>query len=356
MNTRKVFIHCCTVYQLIVAIQLRLTVYQDVWCGIIISKTTPNSIKIKERLKECNIFDYAVVIDNETVDWNLSKMILWNNIKVFLRPLLVDVVFSSGTIIDEYLFAGLGGFSNALGQWFVHVNRCEKIGMYEEGASSYSRIYAHAIEKRTHNPSALKRVYYKMFPHMLSKIQKFYFFDPELLLWDVRAEIVRVPAISDRRERLLAILNHIFDIENCPDDYDKPVIFFEESYHNDGIVTGDVQIVDALAKQYGKENIFIKVHPRNSDNRFQKLGYHTNIDFSIPWEVIALNMDNLDKKILATMTSTALINTFLVLHSNADMRFYYDGMIMDDPRVKHTVEVMEKAIKLYPLKFRKGSR
>ena len=67
-------------------------------------------------------------------------------------------------------------------------------------------------------------------------------------------------------------------------------------------------------------------------------------------------MDNLYKKILATMTSTALINTFLVLHSNADMRFYYDGMIMDDPRVKHTVEVMEKAIKLYPLKFRKGSR
>lgn len=103
-----------------------------------------------------------------------------------------------------------------------------------------------------------------------------------------------------------------------------------------------------MAAIYGKDNIMIKVHPRNRENRFKMLGYNTNTDLTIPWEVIALNIDGLDNKVLATMTSTALINTYLCLNSNSKLFFYISRLNSDNPRVLYTAEVIKKLALLYP--------
>ena len=60
-----------------------------------------------------------------------------------------------------------------------------------------------------------------------------------------------------------------------------------------------------------KNNIFVKIHPRNRVNRFRELGYKTNIDTSVPWEIIAMNID-ISNKVLITIASgsalTSLVN------------------------------------------------
>ena len=47
----------------------------------------------------------------------------------------------------------------------------------------------------------------------------------------------------------------------CLDRYDRPVLFFEESYPCDGVEIGDVALMDRVAELVGKENIFVKIHP-----------------------------------------------------------------------------------------------
>ena len=70
-------------------------------------------------------------------------------------------------------------------------------------------------------------------------------------------------------------------------------------------------MVNKIAEVVGKENIFVKIHPRNKVNRFQKLGYVTNQNTEIPWEIIALNIP-ISEKVLLTIASgsalTSLVN------------------------------------------------
>lgn len=346
MRDKKIVFHCCTVYQLIVAIQVKCVFYSSYWSELIISKSTPNSNIIAKRL--CDVFDSVVVADNETLDWNAPKMMSWYYIKKRLPKLLESSNIKENDVVDEYLFAGLGGFSNAIGQWLMHEHGCKNIAMFEEGASSYSRIYEHAICMRRKNPSIIKNLYYKCFPHVLSVFKKFYFFDQNLCLWDTQSKVIEIPSLLETKSIINPILNKVFSVKECRDSYDRDVIFFEESYYNDGILTGDVELVENLAKIYGKDNIIVKVHPRNKENRFKKLGYTTNVDLTIPWEAIALNIEGMENKTLVTMTSTALISTYLCIKSNAKLIFYTSKLNSQNQRVLYTAEVIKKLASLYP--------
>lgn len=346
MRNKIIVFHCCTVYQIIVAIQVRCVFYSSCWSELMISKSTPNSNIISKRL--CGVFDSVVVADNETIDWNEPKMMSWHYIKKILPQLLESSNIKEKDVVDEYLFAGLGGFSNAIGQWLMHEHECKTISMFEEGASSYSRIYEHAIYMRRKNPSLIKKIYYKCFPHVLSVYGKFYFFDPDLCLWNTQSKVIEIPSLVKTKNTINPILDKVFSVKECKDTYDKDVIFFEESYYNDGIITGDEALVESLAKIYGKDNIIVKVHPRNKENRFKKLGYITNADLTIPWEAIALNVDGLEKKTLVTMTSTALISTYLCIKSDAKLIFYTSKLNSQNQRVLYTAEVIRKLVSLYP--------
>ena len=160
----------------------------------------------------------------------------------------------------------------------------------------------------------------------------------------------QIESISDNKAEITKTLNAIFNYNSIHDKYDEKVIFFEESYVADGIIVNDIELVECLAKIYGKENIIVKIHPRNPENRFKKLGYKTNVDTNIPWEVIALNID-LDTKILVSMTSTAVVSSFLLFHSNAKMIMEYKYFSIDNERLSKTIEVIEKIKEVFPDRF-----
>jgi len=112
--------------------------------------------------------------------------------------------------------------------------------------------------------------------------------------------------IDAGNKELVNLYNEVFKYDPSVDSYEEPIIFFEESYYADGYDVNDVEMVDKIADIVGKENLFIKTHPRNPENRFKKLGYKTNKNTSIPWEVICMNID-LSNKTLVTIASVAAI-------------------------------------------------
>ena len=70
--------------------------------------------------------------------------------------------------------------------------------------------------------------------------------------------------------------------------------------------------MEELASYVGKENIMVKIHPRNPINRFAERGFKTNKDTSIPWEVLLLTGEDFDKKIYLTVASSAILNPIMV--------------------------------------------
>ena len=71
-----------------------------------------------------------------------------------------------------------------------------------------------------------------------------------------------------------------------------------------------------VADIIGKDNIIVKVHPRNPENRFAKLGFKTNKNTSVPWEIIASNID-IENKVLITMFSQSVITPDILMNKKS---------------------------------------
>lgn len=68
----------------------------------------------------------------------------------------------------------------------------------------------------------------------------------------------------------------------------------------------------------------VKIHPRNPVNRFEKLGYKTNHNTAIPWEVIVMNTDDISDKVLITVASSCILNPIIVFGKEVHAFSLYD--------------------------------
>jgi hypothetical protein len=130
--------------------------------------------------------------------------------------------------------------------------------------------------------------------------------------WIPNAALKKISPINNQ---LVTELGIVFGVNDCVDVYDKKYIFFEDGYI-DWDEGEDIRIVQELASVVGKENIMVRIHPRNPRNRFAELGYKTNQDTSIPWEILAMNIDIQDK-VLITMYSQSVLTPDILLGKKA---------------------------------------
>ena len=116
---------------------------------------------------------------------------------------------------------------------------------------------------------------------------------------------------------------------------DRPVLFFEESYPCDGVEIGDVALMDRVAELVGKENIFVKIHPRNRENRFEQAGYATNRDTAMPWELIVLN-SSFERTLFMTVGSSAATNPYTIFGIPAKVVFLCE-LVEDKSKLRNGV-------------------
>lgn len=335
----NVLIVCNTHYQLLVAMQLKLTVLKDRIVDCVLSGSVSNVAVLHEKLRAKKLFRNVFRIQTKGINfgWNVNISSI-GTVDINLINLIDKHDYT------ECFFANLGGFDRCLGRYLLKDGRKVSIAIYEDGLSSYSKIYGKEIETIKSAKNIVKNLITK---NPFSCITAYYVFSPEIMTWPC-SQVKRIPPIQENIAELREIANFIYSYDNLRDDYSEKVIFFEESYFQDGIAVDDVALVESLAEKYGMENIFIKTHPRNEVNRFKNMGYKTNIDKAVPWEVIALNL-NLDDKVLVTMTSSAIANTCIMYPSKAQLIYDYRGMDLDsNTRLKYTVEVIQRMKIVFP--------
>ena len=314
----RVVIVCNTVLQIIFATNLKFTEYADDKVTLIITDHTNNASSLIKNARASGAF--ASVFYCETKK-------LTNCTAAIERSGTIGFVldeFSRGKILNKYLperieadvllAANPDKFVFLLYDCLKKKNRALKYYMYEDGLSAYCVLGKTLIKQRHAKRSILHSALdFITDKHYASEeIESIYLFEPELCQWSDEIPFRKMNKLDTGKTPLIDVLNILFDYKSLKDRYHQKYIFFEESYSVEKTRVDDVDLVEQIASIVGKDNIKIKIHPRNPENRFAELGYDTNSNTVIPWELILMN-ENFEGKTLLSIASGSIANPFLLM-------------------------------------------
>ena len=317
-RNKQILTICCTVYQVILAVHLKDTVYKNDNVDIVIADTMNDSKRIEKRINKSRIFRKAINAKLDDYNKRINKYKPGGAIREFLlqydiRHALPDMM----NIKDKYdvLLAGNINYLSEMAYNYIrkYLNRDVKVLFYEDGLSAYS-IFGWSIDTSIKSYTNRDRFFNHLFGKkiMAENIEALYTFYPELMQWKKEFPLIKIETMDKNNPMFLKKINYIFNYNDSHKDaYNEPVIFFEESYYADNLYINDISIVKQIASYVGKDNLLIKLHPRNKVDRFKELGLKTNQYTAVPWEVIILNND-FENKILISFASASIVMPYLL--------------------------------------------
>lgn len=298
----RVLFICNTVYQIIVAYCIKKNILMEDFAELLVSDHTKNMKLFVERAeKNLKTFDSVRLLETKKYQDALPMKDEGEYKQNALSQLSeLEIVEKH---YDKVFFSNFDFFTNIL---IRHLNGKNKVQfcLFEDGLGTY------CYEKKNFTLNRLKRVVKKILGKIspADYVKEFYVFRPESLEWETPGRVVQIPSyISDE---LKDELNDVFNYGSLKDNYDEKYIFFEDGFGEWGM-REDLKVVQAIADIVGKEDIFVKTHPRNDVNFYKREGYKTNQDTAIPWEIIAMNL-NLEGKRLITFYSQTVVTPFIM--------------------------------------------
>lgn len=313
----KLFL-CNTSYQILVAMWIKYRYLPEDEVDLMITDHFTGSKELVSKANCCGLFKQAyyaqtLALSRHNLSYSKGQDILH---LVFPKEHVREFVPLKKKY-DELYIANFDTFSQVLYNALAHTNRHIKLHVFEEGLSTYSsfeKYYNDNSEYYGHPEGIIRQLIHKIVYRtkaIYGNVHDFYVFNPDFMKWKPQCSIIQMEKISCADQEFKRIVNSFFGYSTECDEYNTKYIFFEESFLAEGTEINDIELVDGIASRIGKENIMIKIHPRNPINRFEKLGYKTNKCTYIPWEVILMNMEDLEDKVFITVASACILNPFL---------------------------------------------
>jgi hypothetical protein len=309
----KVLFVCNSVYQVLIASWINYKYYQNDECDIIISNHMNGHEEIANNLRTVSLFNNVYTANSKSYVYN-SDRIYKNKFEhmyylKFPKKELAHYIDFEGKY-DILFIANYDTFASLLYNALCHNNKHIQLNYFDDGAATYSLVTKEYYESSNSPKNALKKFVFKNIlncKYIYNNVSNRYLVTPELVEWRPdNCNDIQIATINTNDDEFKKIINTIFDYSSLKDTYDEKYIFFEESFYAETGYMEDVELVEEISNIVGKENMLIKIHPRNPENRFEKLGYKTNKNTAIPWEVILMNI-NCEDKILITISSTSIL-------------------------------------------------
>ena len=306
----RILFLCNTPYQVLVASCICRNCFSDSMADIIISDHMVGYEQIAKQIQQSGMLFEHVYALKTKIYYDFWDSISGMKKRLHLiRSKKIESTIKINEKYDLYFCANADPFSILLFSYLkTYNNRKMEACWYEDGLGTYSFDKKYFESNTNKVKVALKRICgMKM---LTEHISKFYLFQPECMDWHPDAQLEKIPIIDREDEEFICFLNKIFGYDKCEDVYNKDMIFFEDGY-GDWEETTDIELVKIFEKYIHKEQIMVKIHPRNTKNRFKERGYSTNKNTGIPWEIIALN-NKFDNTILVTMYSQSVIMPYVL--------------------------------------------
>lgn len=342
----RVFFFCATYYQLIVAIQLRLTIYKNYEATVWLTDHSANADAVANNLRKTGLFSKVelLTLDNEWLKFHTlpHRARLKKVLQVSLgRPRFRDI-----GAYDEVVF-----FNPSMTVYEIadSIKACgvKKIiyKRMEEGLVTCDARHSHYWNGfYNHVMRLLRRVVRR--EDIAKSIQGFYCFVPELCDRSFPHRPLKIPPISTNRCEFVDTLNKVFDYPEF--EYEQKFIYFASSSEIDGIPNGETALIGKLADLVGKENLLVKMHPRDNRTIFSNEGIEVMSSSFIPWEVYQLTND-FSNRVFLTMSSGAFLTgaalgendvkgVFVIPEfTDTEMSDYHMSAI---DKLQHTVETL----------------
>lgn len=272
-----------SVREIIASIQLKITLLKDNNVDFIITDQSEGNKCVYENLKQMSLFEniyffYAHKFP-ETYRINYNKEIIDESD----YKDVIDSVIPNKKIYNCFISSELDVFTRTV--YACMKSRNQNIVPYilSEGIYGYIKDGIKLGIKRRLNAVDTK------FPDFLTDYKGVIMNRKELCVEKYNT-IIEYPQIRINNE-VLCILNKAFGYKSASKPIQNKIIFFEESYVQDGGFANDVDFVQDLLNRYGKENIMVKLHPRSKTNRFKNIGVSFYEKNELPWELVLINGD-----------------------------------------------------------------
>lgn len=312
---------CKTYYQLIFAIQLKKSLFLNDEVDIIVSDHSVNAEKVCERLKKLGMFSKVTFLQYKDADSNASKIHSFTDaiMLAFEKKSTKISKLYSAEYIDELIAYNMDFVIYSLYDKLKKNNPNVCLSKMEEGIFSYNVNVVDICGKRIILSNMIRRFLNKK--DALTSQRRFYVYFPELVERPDGIELIRVPQI-EKNSSIRDELNYIFDVnkDELQSEYDRPYIFFGTIFKSDGDDIGEERIFSEVSKIVGKENIVIKIHPRDTSSFYADNGFKVASSSSAPWEVLQMNLD-CDSKVFLTLVSGCVLAPCIL--NMKDIKTYY---------------------------------
>lgn len=330
----KRLIICNTYSQLLLAVQLRLTLFKEDGLDLWLSDHPARANEVFERVKKLSLFSDVQFLETRE-EYCVQK--IPPTLKSVLRSNFGPVKDLKIQKYDEIIFYNLYTRLYDMADYYRKIGHRAQWSMFEEGILSYETDFeatrrvtlTRNIRKLTGRPDVAKLVgrYYCVFP--------------ELKVSHREWEFVPVPRLTPEQEELKAVLNGIFDY--TPAEIRQKYIFFASADDIDGLPYGETEMVLELAGEMGPENLLVKMHPRDTRRVYEEKGISVLRESFVPWEVLQLN-GLPEGAVLATVNSGAFLSISAMDSQNERGVFLYPRVKNGGPAFRQRAEEIGSAL------------
>lgn len=311
----KKLILCDTYYQLLVAVQLKLTLFKNDQVSVWISDHSNGAERVAKQLKKIDCFENVKFIRTKNFIYQRSKV---ESIKDIIQYNFGLSKINKLEQYDEIIFYNLTLIVYAIQDYYTMIGHSVIWSRMEEGLFSYETDLETGL--RVQATRAIRKIVLRK--DVASLIQNYYCFFPQLKKSHPEWTRIQIPRLEASFNDLRRILNFIF--EYVPQDFPQKYIFLASSSDIDGHSYGETELVQQIAREVGNQNLLVKMHPRDTRRVYQDLGIPVMENYNVPWEVVQLNWN--EPKKLLTVNSGAFISICALQNENVMGYFLYPSV------------------------------
>ena len=298
-------------YQTLIAVRLKQTIFAEEECSLIITDASRDGKILFNNIIKENLFSKVYYFEEYV---HFRPEVKRSAIRRFKG--LSDCVFGKSNIlrkliadadIDEMIFYDVSLTSIALFAYLYEINKNIKVSMMEEGLLSYdtiNKILEGSTGKKRKMLYALRIFFNK--GNLTDNIYSIYVQMPNQISDSLRKKVVRIPPIWETDYKFRELASRIWQVNPSDLQYNEKYIYFSTTDED-----FDVVAVNKISENVGKDQILIKLHPRNFSDTFINMGYRVDRSSGCPWEIIGMNYDFSGKIFISGLSSATLFQFLL---------------------------------------------
>lgn len=342
LKMSEILFFCNTYMQLLTAINIKITMFVDKSADLLLSNHSVNAEKINDNLRGQNIFDEILFVQTKHALLEQGKLSDLEDVIALTVGISnrYKKMYPADIAYRELIYFNYDPIVIAM------YDQCKKNGAdprcvrYEEGILSYVHIENYSMCGRMKAIRALRGLIKK--DTIIDETNDVLCYYPELLHFD-NAKIHRIPLLTRDNKELLNIYNTIFDYDPNGEDFRQKYIFFTTVSASERDNNFETKIVMDVADLVGKENLLVKLHPRDSTHFYEDLGIEVSRTSAVPWEIVQLNHD-FSNHVFLTVSSGSVISASAMLGDQIPTGFLFPLIEKDSPANQAYYKGVEKII------------